>query len=221
MNQLQSRLHSLSNITRRQCLALLGVLTIAPARAADADLLAQIRGQLTRYGVVQARFVQVRQMAALKRPLESKGFFVFSQADGLFWLLESPLRMSYWLAEQRMVELGADGVRKERSVRDNPALGQVGRVMRAFFSGDMAAVQDFFDLQASGSPARWSLALTPKQPAVAQLFKGLKVSGGKHLELIQIDERSGDSTTLTLSEQTALDALPRERLQALLGGSNP
>ncbi|MBT0568752.1 outer membrane lipoprotein carrier protein LolA [Curvibacter sp. CHRR-16] len=216
--------HSQPVMGRRQSVALLGLVALGllggpVAQAAEGDLLAQIRKQLARYGMVQARFVQLRQMAALKRPLQSKGFFVFSQADGLFWQLESPVRMGYWLTDQRMVEVDTAGVRKERSARDNPALGQVGKVMRAFFSGDVAAVQDFFDIKASGTVARWSLQLSPKQPAVAQLFKGLAVSGGAYLELIQIDEQSGDSTILTLSEHTVLDTLPRDKLQTLLGGA--
>src|SRR6185369_15238228 len=107
-----------------------------------------------------------------------------SRRHGVLWQIEQPFRMSYVLGEERIVEIGADGVRRERGLRDVPGLAQVGRVFRALLGANTAALRDYFDATVQGDPAKWEIELKPRQPQLAQFLTGLQLSGGRFVDKI-------------------------------------
>ena len=112
-------------------------LFIVPAQAAD-DLAAQIAARIEQHPVLRASFEQEKQMAALKRPLLTAGKLTLSRQHGVLWQIERPYRMSYVLAETRIVEIDAAGQRRERGGKEVPGLAQVGRVFRAMLGGKLS-----------------------------------------------------------------------------------
>ena len=122
----------------------LGTLTMfcAPVWAATSELLTAIAAQIEQHPVVQAEFVQTKKMTALHRPLISRGRMVFSRQDGLFWWIEEPLKMSYWLGEAKMVEILPSGERREQATASNPALAQISRVMRSMLAAQASTLVD-------------------------------------------------------------------------------
>lgn len=180
------------------CRLLLLTTLIIPihALAADDALLAQIAAQTARHQIVEARFIQNKQMAALKRPLVTEGRLVYSKAHGVLWQIEKPYRIAYLLGEQQIVEIAADGSRKQRGVKDIPGLSQVGRIFRAMLGADTDTLQAQFDIQADGNPADWNIHLQPKQAQVRQFLAALHLTGGQFVQTIHIDEASGDQTLL-------------------------
>ncbi|MEI7614125.1 MAG: outer membrane lipoprotein carrier protein LolA, partial [Betaproteobacteria bacterium] len=104
--------------------ALLGFASLG--HTAEPELLSRISAQVEQYPVVRADFVQTKKMAALKRPLITSGRLVYSRQHGVLWQIEQPFRMNYILGEERIVEVGSDGSRRERGVREVPGLAQVG-----------------------------------------------------------------------------------------------
>lgn len=170
----------------------------APAFAAEPDALARIGAQLEQYPVVRSEFVQTKQMAALKRPLVTSGRLVYARQFGVLWQIEAPFRMSYLLGEERIVEIGSDGARRERGMREVPGLAQVGQVFRALLGADAGALQPYFDLAVHGDPGRWEIVLTPRQAQLAQFVKEMRLSGGRFVETISISEAGGDSTQIRL-----------------------
>jgi len=182
-----------------------------PAQAAD--ILSQIGAQIEQYPVVRAEFVQTKQMAALKRPLVTSGRFTFSRKHGVLWQIEKPYRMSYVLGETRIVEIGSDGVRRVRENRDVPGLAQVGRVFRAMLGANTDALREYFDAAVQGDPARWSIALKPRQSQLALYLSGMQLSGGRFVEEIRISETGGDSTQIRFgNSQGATDLNETELL---------
>lgn len=183
--------------------------------AADDALLAQIGQQIEQHKVVRANFSQKKQMAALKRPLLTEGKLVYSSAHGVLWQIEKPYKVAYLLGEDSIIEIAADGSRKQRGTRDIPGLAQVGRVFRAMLGANTSAMQSHFAAEASGKLAQWQIVLRPKQPQIQQFISQLTLSGGQFVETISIDEASGDLTQIRFHDATALAAPSEAELQLL------
>lgn len=211
---------------RRLILSLL-LLAAAPLQAAtpaDADTLARIGAQIEQHAVVRAEFTQSKQMAALKRPLVTTGRLVFSRRHGVLWQIEQPYRITYVLGEERIVEIAADGTRRERGLRDVPGMAQVGRVFRALLGANTAALGETFTVVVRGDPGKWEIDLKPRQAQLAQFLSGLYLSGGRFVENIRIDENGGagkdeakDSTQIRLRNAQSAEAPNADELQ-LFGG---
>ncbi|WP_305075407.1 LolA family protein [Propionivibrio sp.] len=183
---------------------------VSPLPARAADVLNQIGAQIEQFQVVRAEFVQTKQMAALKRPLVTSGHLTFSRQHGVLWQIEKPYRVSYVLGETKIVEIGGSGgdsVRRVRETRDVPGLAQVGRVFRAMLGANSDALREYFDVAAQGTPAQWSIALTPRQSQLARFLSGMELSGGRFVEEIRISEAGGDDTRIRLSNSQGAAAL--------------
>lgn len=183
---------------------------VSPLPACAADVLNQIGAQIEQFQVIRAEFVQTKQMAALKRPLVTSGHLTFSRQHGVLWQIEKPYRVSYVLGETKIVEIGGSGgdsVRRVRETRDVPGLAQVGRVFRAMLGANSDALREYFDVAAQGTPAQWSIALTPRQSQLARFLSGMQLSGGRFVEEIRISEAGGDDTRIRLSNSQGAAAL--------------
>jgi len=189
----------------------------AAGAAAEPATLARIAARIEHYPVLRAEFVQTRQMAEMKRPLLTRGRLTFARGQGVLWQIEQPMRMSYVLGEKRVVEIGSDGVRRERALREVPGLAQVGRVLRALLGADLGALQEYFDVVVDGDEGRWEITLKPRQAQLAQFLSGMQLSGTRFVEAIVISEAGGDTTQIRFRD-TQGAAAPNEAELQLFGG---
>lgn len=192
----------------------------AHAQGSGDELLTRIAAQLDRHAVVRAEFAQSKQVAALKRPLLTSGHLLFSRQQGVLWQIEQPYRVSYILGEERVVEIAADGSRKERLAGELPGMAQVGRVFRAMLGGNTTALRNYFELQAQGDVNRWTLTLKPRQAQVAQFIEQLEIRGGAFVSEVRMFEAGGDVTQIRFRNSIGSNA-PSEAEQLLLNGGVP
>jgi hypothetical protein len=190
------------------CLLLNGL----PAWADDV-LAPKIAAQINQHDVIQANVVQVRKMQTLKRPLVSQGQLVYSKQDGVFWLMHKPVSIRYWFGEQRVVEVDGVGQRRVQEAKANPRLAQMGQIMKSMLSAKTEALQSMFDVQAKGAVDKWTLVLTPRGEPLSQYMKAVRVSGGRFIEAMVLEEKSGDTTEMTLLESRALPSVPTDVLK--------
>jgi len=198
----------------------IGPFCAAQSNATDAprsaDALARIAAQIEQYPVIRAEFLQSKQMLAMKRPLVTSGRIVYTRSHGVLWQIEQPYRMSYLLGEDRIVEIGADGSRRERGLREVAGLAQIGRVFRAMLGADAAALREYFDVAVRGDAGKWEIDLKPREPQLAQVLTGLLLTGARFVETIQIGEVGGDSTQIRF-RNTQGAAAPGETELQLFG----
>jgi len=169
--------------------------------AAESSVLDQIGEKISQYPVIRAEFIQTKQMQALKRPLITTGQFTYAQSDGVLWQIAQPYHISYVLGEDKIVEIGANGLRKERGLREVAGLAQVGRVFRAVLGANASALHSYFDITVPNNSeqndvGKWQLILKPKQQQISKSLSMITLSGSQFVETIVITEASGDSTTL-------------------------
>ena len=195
-------------------LALCGLVfsTLAHAQPAQ-DVLAQLNARLSHYPVLRADFIQTRQVAALKKPLISRGHLVISRQYGVLWEIEQPLHLSYVLGDKQIVEIGADGRSKTRDLQQMPGMAQVARIFRALLNTQSEALREYFDIENTSQGERWALQLVPRQQQLAQYLNQVDLSGEAFVESIRVQEASGDSTRIEFKNTKGTSQLDRAEIE--------
>jgi hypothetical protein len=160
----------------------------------ETTTLDHIGSQVEQYPVVHADFTQTKKMAALKRPLITTGNLVYLKEQGVLWQIDKPFRIGYLLSDEKIIEIAADGVRKERGQRDVPGLAQIGRVFHAMLGANTAVLHEYFEVSTEGAAKKWRITLKPRNPQIAKFLHSMQISGGRFVETVNVIEAGGDTT---------------------------
>jgi outer membrane lipoprotein-sorting protein len=184
-----------------------------PQQPADA-LLARLRQP----AVLRGNFVQNRQIAGFRRPVESSGEFVVARGAGLLWHTRKPFESLLSVSRERLrVTNGRGGTETTLDARREPMLRTLNDILQAVVIADARALQVSFDLaiQLVGS-TDWEMVLTPKDAALRTRFTTIALAGGPHVQSARLVEASGDITTVRFTgqrEDTQLSAAEAGKLQ--------
>jgi outer membrane lipoprotein-sorting protein len=184
------------------------------AHGADPSLLEGLRAQFARHALLRADFTQEKRIQGMTRPVVSEGRLLFSRDQGVLWQIERPYRAAYLLTGTHMIEVAADGTRRAVAVADQPGLAEVSRVFRAVLGADTAALAGQFNIEATGTLARWTLRLTPRGDALKKAIPLIVLSGGEFLERVELDEAAGDHTLIRMLRTRAGDVLTADESAA-------
>lgn len=146
--------------------------------------------------VLRADFVQTKSVQGMTRTLPSSGRFIFSRADGLYWLTVQPFESTLIMTPTQFVEIDDFGERNVMSVEDNPGMALFMQTFLAIASGDLNRLTDSFVVTGDTSRTPWNLTLVPKQPELAKLLSSATLSGDTMLRNVAVYETSGDSTQI-------------------------
>jgi hypothetical protein len=189
------------------------LLLLAVALPAQADeLLGSILRRLAEPPVVRAQFVQERLISDMTRPTLSRGRITVSRLDGVLWQIESPVKLVLAFTPGGIVETGADGVRRSRGQRPGAIEAEVARVLQGILGADEASLKANFDAVAKGSLERWTIRLAPRAREMARFLREVRLGGGRHLEEIEIEETSGNTTTIRMRQFAPAEKLDAEEL---------
>ncbi|MEA3194175.1 MAG: hypothetical protein QOD26_2508 [Betaproteobacteria bacterium] len=191
--------------------AALLLLALALPAQAD-DLLGNILKRLAEPPVVRAQFVQERLISDMTRPTLSRGRITVSRQDGVLWQIESPVKLALAFTPKGIIETGADGVRRLRGQRRGAVETELARIMQGILGADEESLKATFDASAQGSLERWTMRLQPKAREMARFLREVRLAGGRHLEAIEIEETSGNSTTIRLRQFAIADKPDAEEL---------
>ncbi|MGV2288923.1 outer membrane lipoprotein carrier protein LolA [Trinickia sp. YCB016] len=202
------------------CVANVSLLRSAQAASPsdDARLVSQIAAHLAQAPGIRAQFKQTQTLAALRAPLVSTGTLLFMRERGVIWQIDSPIRTTYVISDSGVTEIDANGKRIARAARSAGGAAQVSRMIRAMLGGDLSALYSQFDVTASGTPKQWQMQLTPNQPQLAQMLKGLRMAGGDFLQTLTITSANGDATRIDFTNNAAV-AEPSSAERALFGAN--
>jgi len=174
-----------------------------------ADAIAQIQQRLVGGTVQRGRFEQDKQLAGFAKPLKSQGDYLLVRGKGLIWRTAAPFASQLVLTRDRIAAGNGmqGGVQLDAS--KEPGIRVVTSLMLALLDGDLAALQQAFDVQASVQGEKgWRAALKPKAAALAQLFSRIELDGDRQLRRLVMTEAQGDVTTLRFDEQAREPAAP-------------
>jgi hypothetical protein len=79
---------------------------------------------------------------------------------------------------------------------------QFNHLMRALFQADRQVLEQNFSLDFSDlGQQKWQLVLTPKTSPLDKLFNTITLQGAEYLDVIKLNDRQGDNTDITLTNQ--------------------
>jgi outer membrane lipoprotein-sorting protein len=194
--------------------ALIFFVVLLAQHAHAADPLASLHERLSPYQTIRADFQQTKEIAGMSKPLRSSGQVTVSRQHGVLWQMNAPIKIGYLLAEDRVVEIAADGSRRTRKAQDLPGLAQVARIFRALLGGQTETLNEYFEARGEVKGERWQVTLKPRQAQLAQFLNRIELVGGDYVENISIEEASGDRTRIEFRNSVGAAALKADDLKA-------
>jgi len=184
------------------------------AQAADPTLLKSALDQLAGHPQVRADFEQKRDNPALATPQISRGKLLFVIGHGMLWQTTDPYQETLALTGASTARVDDQG--HLQTVRNGDrGVAQVSQMLQGMLAGKPDEALRQFNVQAEGTPAKWTLRFTPKQARMARVLTSITLDGGQFLDGIGIALQSGENTAIRFSNTRAAGSLSELEQRAL------
>lgn len=197
----------------------------ASLAAADDELAAPLTlerfmGEISRTRGVAARFREIKELALLSEPLESRGSLYFAPPDRLARQIHSPAPSAMVINGDSLVvrdEAGEDRV----DLAGNETARQFVDNFLVLFNGDLERLRQRYEVEFSADERRWTLVLRPRARPMKYVIERIEMEGeGPALLRMSTTEVEGD-VTRTLFEDVDTDRVfTPEELERLFGSSD-
>ncbi len=152
---------------------------------------------------MRTSFVEVRGSKLLKAPLRLSGEYLRPREDTLVRQVRTPYVETTTIvtpktgAAQATIERG--GRKRTFSLARAPELAGLQASFGALLAGDRATLERHYRLAPQGTRAKWTLALTPKDAAMAAKVQRITLHGrGAELRCIETAAAKGGEVQRTL-----------------------
>ena len=148
-------------------------------------------------------FTQYRHLKVLKKPLISKGHFIFDNAMGLVWQQVTPFKNQLILSDKQLVQINGDGevqVTDSSSATSNNAMAELmPTLVTALLGGDISTLSAHFKVfYRQQHTQTWQLGLTPIDPLLAKALARIVIQGDNQVQsLCLINADAPQSTPQT------------------------
>ena len=171
------------------------------AQAPDAALLQRLQQPTVLRGV----FVQARQIAGFKRPVESRGMFVVARGRGLLWHTVKPFESLMANSRERLtVTNGGGRVATVLEARREPMLRTINELLQSVVIADIAALKPRFEVTTKlVGESGWELEMKPRDAVLRARFSAIGLAGDRYVQSVRLVEGSGDITSVLFEDQRA------------------
>jgi hypothetical protein len=176
-----------------------------PAWAADAasPLLARVRQRLVNEPVVRGAFEQRKTVKGFRNPLVSSGEFVVVRQRGVLWRTTAPFPSMLVVTRDRVLARQGDGsVAKRLNASDEPAVRAISETLFGVMAADLAALVQRFEISGEEKAEGWRLVLLPRDAQLARWIQRVELEGDRFLQVVRMQEASGDQTLIRLARHT-------------------
>ena len=178
-------------------------LLLAAARAAagsDAADLQEVMRLLAAHRHGRVDFVEQHFMPVLKRPVESYGVMTYQAPDRLEKRTVEPVPETL-VADGNVLSIERKGHTHVIELSVHPSLLPFIESLRATLGGDLGALEQVFKVDFSGTVARWTLDLVPRDARVAKIATHVRIEGaGDELLRVEILAADGSRSLTTLRQ---------------------
>ena len=187
----------------RTLIALALLLLPASGNAADWNLdqlmhgLAQIRSG-------HARFVEVKFIAMLDKPVESSGELFYTAPDHLEQRTLKPKPESMTVDGSTLV-MARGGRERRLQLEDYPELAAFIDSIRGTLAGNRKALERNYRLSLEGTAKRWTLQLVPAHKRMQAVVRRIRITGVRYsVRSIEITRTDGDRSLMLIEEVAPL-----------------
>lgn len=192
-------------------LATLYTIGALPNTEIDNHSIAEIKKTLSPFKILKGNFEQSKKIKIIKNPLKSYGTFTLANSRGLLWRTSRPMISTIRISKDDIASISEGKKIIFVSMKDQPALQVIGKILFAIFSADVDELQRHFQFsQVHTIPKAWSATLKPNDSNVAKIINYIDISGGMTVRKLTLFETNGDSTTITFQKVIANGHLTKE-----------
>jgi hypothetical protein len=150
----------------------------------------------------KARFVERKHMVILSAPLELSGTLAYAAPGRLEKHTLSPHRESMVLEGDRLtLDDGQRNRRRTVRLQDYPLVRAFVESIRSTLAGDLATLNQFYEVGFEGGERQWRLKLKPREPDMQGVVNEIRISGSRdRVSRIEIDEMGGDRSIMTVTQ---------------------
>lgn len=160
--------------------------------------ISQLMQALSRIEERESSFTEKKFIALLAEPLVSSGTLRYQRPARLERITLAP-RPERFIYEGGKIVIESNGRQRQFQADAQPALAGLVESIRATLAGDEAGLRRHFGLKISGSPAGWTIEMSPLAPDLLSRLRQIRISGiGSELRKIEVYETSGDSTEMMI-----------------------
>jgi len=202
-------------------LARAAALLLLTAGAAAADpppgTLEGLMAGMARASGVLAEFREVKTLALLAAPLESRGVLHFVPPDRMVRRTLEPAPSALVVDGRRVVFHDGSG-EAPVDLSGDPSARQFVDHFTTLFRGDLAALREKYEVRFLAEPPGWRLVLQPRDAVLRRFVASLTLSGeGETLREMVLVERDGDRTMTQFGRVETDYVYTAEELAALFG----
>lgn len=176
------------------CLLATGPLCAAPPDTATTRVEAGwVLARLARPAPMRTGFVELRGSPLLKAPLRIEGEYQRPREGTLVREVRVPYAETTTIRAGEVQIARAGKSPRTFSLARAPELGGLQASFGALLSGDRALLEQHYRIAVDGTRERWTMVLTPKQPALAATLRSVVLRGrGAELRCIETRPVKGD-----------------------------
>jgi hypothetical protein len=163
----------------------------------------KIQAMLAKPEVMCGRFDQVKQLNGMKKPLASNGRFCVIAGKGVLWRTLQPFPNTLRLTRDEIIHFQGERVAMRLEAKQEPTVRMINSVLFSLLAGDLAQLENLFEVEGSANSHSWQVALKAREPALAKAIGAIALDGGAYVKHITIHEASGDSTAIVFSATQA------------------
>lgn len=172
----------------------------------------KIQNMLAKPKMLCGRFDQSKQLNGMKKPLLSNGRFCVINGKGVLWRTLQPFPNTLRLTRDEIVQFQGERLATRLDATQEPTVRMINSVLFSLLSGDLSKLQTLFEVEGSADKNAWRVGLKAREPALAKAVGDIALEGGAYVKNININEASGDKTSIVFSAIQTGDAamLPEE-----------
>ncbi len=203
----------------RALIACAAALAAAPVGAEVTDdpgvSLASVMERLRESPGFRADFVEVREIALLKEPLQTEGTLYFVPPDRLARVTHEPEPALMVIEGDRLLTRDALGV-EELDLAAQPRARRLVDQLTVLLRGDLEALHEAYEARFSSENATWQLDLTPRDVVAREVIGRVSLRGERErLEEMQFIDASGDRTRTRFHNVDARYVFGEEELRQI------
>lgn len=154
----------------------------------------------------KGKFTQYRSLKVLKKPLISKGSFIFDAQLGLVWSQETPFKSTLILKDDALIQIDSSGKQQVSQTRGNQGAGALAQtlptLLKALLGGELQTLDEHFNfyLLAADPQAPWTLGLIPKDPLMLKAIPQMILEGTEQISALTLVSANGDTSRIEFEE---------------------
>ena len=151
---------------------------------------------------IKADFKKERKLKILSKPFVTYGVMLFKPDKGVIWKTTRPIVDTILIGKDEIRQLDKSAEGTQSIPANNPIMTSASKMFLTILSRDKGQILSVFDysVETDTNNIR-SYKLVPKEERLRQLVSAIRLSGQDRIQVIEIVETGGDSTTIYLSNE--------------------